>query len=188
MKKPSEEFRMSFFMIILTTVCISLLATGNAAYNTALAQKEKALRMDILRAFSVPFTEQTFAPEFDRSVRVEQRKKTTYYHYNGKPAQTAIITSGNGLWSVIELYMLVDTEKQVLKELKVLSHGETPGLGGRIEEAWFQDQFKGLDISRGIKVVKEKKGDSGEVDAIAGASRTSSAVMTIVNGALGDLR
>ena len=175
-------------MVVLTTVCVSLLAAGNAAYNTALAQKEKMLRMDILRAFSVPFAEQSFASEFDRSVRVEQQKKATYYHYNGKPGRTAIITSGNGLWSIIEIYMLIDTDKQVMKELKVLAHGETPGLGGRIEEAWFQDQFRDLDVSKGIKVVKEKKGDTGEVDAITGASRTSSAVMAIVNGALDRLR
>jgi Na+-transporting NADH:ubiquinone oxidoreductase subunit C len=75
-----------------------------------------------------------------------------------------------------------------MRELKVLAHGETPGLGGRIEEAWFQDQFKGLDVSAGVKVEKEKKGVAGEVDAIAGATRTGNAVMTIINKAIDVLR
>lgn len=188
MKKPSEEFRMSVFVIVLTTVCAVLLAGGNAAYLNAAAEQEKVLRMDILRAFAVPFAERDFAAAFDRFVRIETMKKTTYYHYKGEPGQTAIIASGSGLWSVIEIFLLVDTDKKIIKELRVLSHGETPGLGGRIEEAWFQDQFKGLDISDGIKIVSTKMGTAGEVDAVSGATRTSAAVMAILNNAVRNLR
>jgi Na+-transporting NADH:ubiquinone oxidoreductase subunit C len=183
-----EEIRMSLFVIVLTTICGSLLAIGYTSFQKAIEEKEKSLRMDILRAFNVPFTENTFSSAFNESVKIQVKNKTTYFFYNGEPKQVALITSGSGLWSVIEMYMLINLDNWTMRELKVLAHGETPGLGGRIEEAWFQDQFKGLDVSAGVKVEKEKKGVAGEVDAIAGATRTGNAVMTIINKAIDVLR
>ena len=184
MKAMKEELRMSLFLIIMTTVCTLLLASGNSLYQKALAEKEKELRMDILRTFNVPFTEDTFFSSFNDAVEIEKDNRTTYYFSLGESKQAAVIAKGNGLWSEIEIFLFVDIDTLTIQELRVLSHGETPGLGGRIEEDWFLDQFAGLDISEGVKVVKERSDLPGEVDAISGATRTSDAVMLMLNKAL----
>ncbi|NQT58260.1 MAG: FMN-binding protein [Bacteroidetes bacterium] len=184
MKEIKEELRMSMFLLIMTTLCTLLLALGNSMYQKALAEKEKELRMDILRTFEVPFTEETFFTAFNSAVKIEKDKRTTYYFSLGESQQAAILTTGNGLWSEIEAFIVVDIDNMTIQELRILSHGETPGLGGRIEEDWFLNQFTGLDITEGVKIVKERADVPGEVDAISGATRTSDAVMQMLNKAL----
>jgi len=67
-------------------------------------------------------------------------------------------------------------------------HSETPGLGARISEKWFKDQFKGMSLE--LKDNKKQyftltpEGDDkkqNEFDAITGASRTSDAVQLFLN-------
>ncbi|MCK5155420.1 MAG: FMN-binding protein [Spirochaetales bacterium] len=183
-KGMKEELQMSVFLLVMATLCTLLLAFGNSLYQKALAEREKELRMDILRTFQVPFTEETFFSDFNNAVEIEKDKRTTYYFSRGESRQVAIITAGSGLWSEIDIFLVVDIGAMEIQELRVLSHGETPGLGGRIEEDWFLDQFIDLDISDGVKIVMERTNVPGEVDAISGATRTSNAVMIMLNKAL----
>lgn len=57
--------------------------------------------------------------------------------------------------------------------IQVVSQQETPGLGAKCQEAWFQDQFKGLSKDQLYLKMKNKK---GEVDAITAATITSNAL------------
>lgn len=104
---------------------------------------------------------------------------------NGK----SIIVSpfkGNGLWGTITGVIGVTKDVTRMVGLAIISHNETPGLGGRIDEPWFKDQFRGENIKNGIEVrhgggAGDNDPDNGEVDGITGASRTSSAIEVIVN-------
>ena len=100
---------------------------------------------------------------------------------------------GKGLWGTIAgVIGVTDTLKRIVG-LSIISHNETPGLGGRIDETWFQNQFRGEDITKGIKVRRgsgsgDPDPDNGIVDGITGASRTSSAIEVIVNNKLDELK
>ena len=65
------------------------------------------------------------------------------------------------------------------------SQNETPGLGARIEERWFVEQFRGKRAPLKIRPEKEKTSIS-EFEAITGATVTTNAVKAIVNGAAAD--
>ena len=68
-----------------------------------------------------------------------------------------------------------------LKNISVLQHAETPGLGSKMTEPTFKDQFNGKKAdSFNIKVKK----DGGEVDAITAATISSRAFCDAVNRAL----
>ena len=94
---------------------------------------------------------------------------------------------GPGLWGTITGIVAVDASVERIAGLQIVSHNETPGLGGRIDENWFKAQFAGEKVGdAGIRVrVGTGKGDgdpeNGEVDAVTGASRTSQAIETLVN-------
>ena len=82
----------------------------------------------------------------------------------------------------------VDSEGSRILGIAFYQHSETPGLGGRITEKWFTDQFKGLRLfpivdDKKIFYLKPKAIASGpnELDAITGATRTSTAVETFLN-------
>jgi electron transport complex protein RnfG len=60
-----------------------------------------------------------------------------------------------------------------------MSHTETPGLGARIVEAKFTDQFAGLDLDT-TKLASE----GGKVDALSGATFSTVGVIAAVTEAL----
>jgi len=89
-----------------------------------------------------------------------------------------------GLWGKIQGYLAFENDGQTVSGFSVFSHSETPGLGGEIESAWFQKNFKGKKIlnsqdkfvSVGIAKgkVKNLPGNlqSHYVDGISGATLT----------------
>ncbi len=105
----------------------------------------------------------------------------------------ALELGGAGLWGRIEAVLATDASVSRIVGLEILSHNETPGLGGRIDEAWFKAQFRGESIKDGgISLVQgqdsgDKDPDNGRVEAITGASLTSGFVKTIVDRGIADL-
>ena len=51
-----------------------------------------------------------------------------------------------GLWGEIEGYLALEKDGATIKGFTVYKHNETPGLGGEIEQAWFQKNFQGKKI------------------------------------------
>jgi electron transport complex protein RnfG len=68
-----------------------------------------------------------------------------------------------------------------LRAIRILNQAETPGLGAKAAQKDFYEQFK--DAGE-IKVVKTKPASPGEIQAISGATITSSGVANGVNTAL----
>lgn len=70
-------------------------------------------------------------------------------------------------------------------DITVLDHKETPGLGTKMAEPEFKDQFKGVNPAGSeLKVVK----DGGKVDAITAATISSRAFCDAVNKAYNTLQ
>lgn len=102
---------------------------------------------------------------------------------------------GAGFWAMIDGYLAVEPSGGKILGIVFLNHQETPGLGGRITEKRFRNQFKGLNISppaEGTRFVrmgirKPEKSDPGyarHVDTITGATGTSMGVDKFVNTAI----
>lgn len=108
----------------------------------------------------------------------EEIKGTEFPMYKGfdgagNPAGVAYVIEGGGFQGIIKIMVGLDVENEALTGLKILSHSETPGLGARITESWFQEQFKEKSINDGF-VAKE------DVEAITGATISSKSVSKIV--------
>ena len=95
--------------------------------------------------------------------------------------------------SGITIILAADPEATRIRGIQIVAQNETPGLGGRIEEAWFLNQFKGektanqkirIAVGAESKGTGDTSGDNGLIDGITGASRTSQAFEFIVNNAL----
>ncbi|MCK4613448.1 MAG: FMN-binding protein, partial [Thermoplasmata archaeon] len=63
----------------------------------------------------------------------------------------------------------------ILRGISIISHSETPGLGEKIVEASFLEQFEGIGVND-VRLTK----DDGGIDAISGATISSSAVVEAV--------
>ncbi|MBA7508826.1 Ion-translocating oxidoreductase complex subunit G [subsurface metagenome] len=95
-------------------------------------------------------------------------------YQDGEKAGYAFIASGSGYSGDIDILVGMDNDF-VIKDISVLSQIETPGLGSRITESSFTDQFKGLSASD-IAL----KADGGKIDAVTGATISSRAVVNAV--------
>ena len=95
----------------------------------------------------------------------------------------AIPIAGKGLWSTLFGYFAIEPDGRTVKGITFYKHGETPGLGGEVDKAWFQKNFIGKrfvdenDQLLGIHVIKGKvQSDDLEayhkVDGISGATMT----------------
>ena len=63
-----------------------------------------------------------------------------------------------------------------------IAQNETPGLGARIEESWFKDQFIGKTPPFTLVDEGTQNKASNEIDGITGATYTSRYVRDMVNG------
>jgi len=79
------------------------------------------------------------------------------------------IASGSGYSGVISMLVGINID-YTIRDVAVLSHTETPGLGSKITEKAFTAQFIGLGTDE-IALSK----DNGKIDAITGATISSRA-------------
>jgi electron transport complex protein RnfG len=100
---------------------------------------------------------------------------------SGKPVAYISSTAGKGYSSFIAMLVSLDTDLKI-KDVKILHHGETPGLGDQVEDrALFLDQFKGKGLSQLVLVKSETKEN---IQAISGATISSRAVTNGVKDAV----
>ena len=68
------------------------------------------------------------------------------YKEDGQLVAYAFPVFGQGLWSTVYGYLALEADATTIRGITFYKHGETPGLGGEIEKAWFQDNFKNKKI------------------------------------------
>ncbi|ATF08852.1 Na(+)-translocating NADH-quinone reductase subunit C [Candidatus Enterovibrio altilux] len=100
---------------------------------------------------------------------------------------------GNGLWSMMYAFVAVETDGNTIGGLSYYQHGETPGLGGEVENPRWRSQFEGKKLfdnqgKLALRVVKggAQSGDIHGVDGLSGATLTGNGVQNTFTFWLGD--
>ncbi len=98
------------------------------------------------------------------------------------------VVGGMGFWDRIEGIVVLTPDLKQILNIQFLDQKETPGLGARIEEPWFTEQFQDLQVDwndpQGRRIVVGASPDPNarnRVDAITGATQTSMALMRFLN-------
>jgi electron transport complex protein RnfG len=109
-------------------------------------------------------------------------KKFEYYTatVSSKPVAYISSTAGKGYSSYIQMLVSLGTDLKI-RDIKILGHAETPGLGDQVEEKSFIDQFKGKSLPD-IKLIKGETKEN--IQAISGATISSRAVTNGVKDAV----
>ena len=96
-------------------------------------------------------------------------------------------TEGKGYGGSVNVMTGISTEGSITGVV-ILSHGETPGLGANAEKEEFRDQYKQPVANNvgGIQVVKYQTPSEGQIEAMTGATITSTAVTNAVNQAIAE--
>jgi Na+-transporting NADH:ubiquinone oxidoreductase subunit C len=212
MSEKNSKAHVILFALILSVVC-SLLITAAATGLKARQQENMALdkKVNLLRAAGLVDAgkkpgKETINTLYDQRIEevvvnregeVMETQDTDGMHLYFVHAQGAgdshdlknisgyiVPINTRGLWGKIHGYLAFENDGETVSGFSVFSHSETPGLGGEIESAWFQKNFKGKKILNSqdkfvsIGIAKGKAGDlpkdkqKNYVDGISGATLT----------------
>lgn len=116
---------------------------------------------------------------------------------DGKLEAIVLPVSGRGLWSTLYGYLALEADRDHVRGITFYQHGETPGLGGEVENPAWTAMWRGKRILgedgklRSITVKKGKVDPAVPaekahfVDGLSGATITSNGVTDFVRADLG---
>ncbi|MEO1171336.1 MAG: Na(+)-translocating NADH-quinone reductase subunit C, partial [Myxococcota bacterium] len=114
---------------------------------------------------------------------------------NDDVQQLILPIQGYGLWSTLYGYLAMKSDAQTITGITFYEHGETPGLGGEVENPRWQAKWTGRkafgeDGNVAIEVIKGAAGtpeeDPYSVDGLSGATITSRGVTNTLDFWLGE--
>jgi len=178
------------FMLLVTIVCISVVVGLHLSTRERVEVNEDLfLRRTVLDAadISYPNDFREIDSLYEEMVTEDEDSGSIFYRIMQSDGSLSYVVpaEGPGLWGQIMVMVGFAEDLVELTGIGIFSQNETPGLGARIEEEWFQDQFAG---KRGpFTLVEEGTADSpNEIDGITGATKTSRAMISIMNRAVID--
>ena len=108
----------------------------------------------------------------------------------GRYDQVILPVRGKGLWSTMFAYVSLDADLSTIRGVSFYDHGETPGLGGEVENEKWQSSWQGKKLfdandQLAIEVVKGKAPTTGEmaasqIDGLSGATLTAKGVQNLL--------
>ncbi|MFH4830789.1 Na(+)-translocating NADH-quinone reductase subunit C [Vibrio diabolicus] len=164
------------------------LETGNFTEGNASTYDQREASKDAERSIAL-------TPEEDvADIRRRANTAVVYLVKDQDEVQKVILPMhGKGLWSMMYAFVAVETDGNTVSAITYYEQGETPGLGGEVENPSWRDQFIGKklyneDHQPAIKVVKggAPQGSEHGVDGLSGATLTSNGVQHTFDFWLGD--
>jgi Na+-transporting NADH:ubiquinone oxidoreductase subunit C len=107
--------------------------------------------------------------------------------------QVILPVEGAGLWATMYGFLAVENDGNTARGLQFYDHGETPGLGDKIDKPAWRAQWQGKklygpDGEPQITIIKGFAPDDSdfEIDGLAGATLTARGVNDLVHHWIGD--
>lgn len=180
------------FSFITTFVFVFLLAFTYDLTKVKINQNQELyLKKAVLTSLQVTYQDKDdIATQFAAKIKkIDSEEYSIYSLQKSGQINYAIIFSGNGLWGTITGALAVNENLSRIIGVDIISHNETPGLGGRIDEPYFKEQFtneKIINNKISIKITGDgdENHENGEIDAISGATRTSDFFEIMINNYL----
>ena len=186
----------NIYTFIYMTVVVVLVAVLLAVVSQVLSPRQQAnvlldKQKQILGALKVDYSTgdpaEIYLVLVNDTIRLENGKEVYVANLNGEQ-KYILPLSGKGLWGGIGGYLALDADKNTIYGINFNHESETPGLGAKIVEIPFREQFEGKHIRNAegevvsVAVLKQGKLAEGQeqVDAISGATITSTGVSTML--------
>lgn len=163
------------------------LATGeyvemDSTFDSVKAAKDPATSIDIPAKLDI--------------AKIKHRAKLEKVYFvkeNGETTMIVLPVNGKGLWSTLYGFLVLAPDTTTVKGLGFYKHGETPGLGGEVDNPSWKELWAGKKLfddmwKPAIKVIKGSApaGSEHEIDGLAGATITSHGVSELVRYWIGE--
>lgn len=177
-----ENLKLGFILLIVTAVAGLFLGgaytiTKEPIAKQALLEKNQAMKEILPSADSFVLMEDINLPEGTIIKEVDKGLK------GNEAIGYAIKVTPKGFGGLIDMMVGITADGK-LGGIKILSHGETPGLGANSTNIDFYGQYKDRTTDGQLEVVKSGASGDNQIQAITGATITSKAVTNGVNEAI----
>lgn len=197
MTKTSPAYILGFMILICTVFGTGISSVHYATLDMLKKNEKLHKNRSICRVFNLSVagaSADAFQKAIDDNISYEQiadQIRTWDVYKQKDTGNIGFVFSGTGFWDRITGIMVLSPDLSKVMNIQFLDQKETPGLGARIEEGWFVDQFKGVPIAWDQPVDKRiivgpapNPNAKNRVDAITGATQTSLALMRFLNSEL----
>lgn len=126
--------------------------------------------------------------------KIKTRAKVAKIYLVQEAGQTTMVVlpiHGKGLWSTLYGFLALSTDTKTVKGIGFYQHGETPGLGGEVDNlnwkaGWVGKTVVNENYEPMIRVIKgfvdpASAQAQSQVDGLSGATITSNGVQNLVN-------
>lgn len=178
-----KPLKSSLFNMITAMLAVSICSATAIGYVYQLTEKPIAVskKQKTLNAIKEMVGNFDNNPFEEKTLLSDGQTELYPARQNGIITAVAIKThSKNGFGGKIELIVGISIDG-TLNGYKIIEQNETPGLGSKITENKFKNQFYGLDAHNSNLGLSK---DGGEIDAITGATISSRAVVEAVKKAM----
>jgi Na+-transporting NADH:ubiquinone oxidoreductase subunit C len=203
MNKKSAAYIIGFMIVICVVFGTGVSVVHNATQDMLEKNKRFHRNRIICQAFLLRVSDESakaYAEAISKHIRIKgitegNRIRNVYRRIDPENPAIGYDFSGMGFWDRIDGIIVFTQDLEKIINIQFFDQKETPGLGARIEEKWFTDQFKGVriawnkDVSDRVLIGRATgaKPDN-RVDAITGATQTSMALKRFLNAELERIR
>ena len=165
------------------------LATGNPVEGV------DAASFDQKKASADPETSRAAPPNAAKVPRIPINAQIFEVIEDGVLRSVILPIEGKGLWSTLYGFLALDPDGRTINGITFYQHGETPGLGGEVDNPRWKARWKGRlafdeNWQPAIAVAKGSAGSAEEdpyrVDGLSGATITARGVTNLLAFWLGD--
>lgn len=178
----NETLKLGLILFLITVVSASVLAVSNSVTSERIAEADK-IADELAKKEILPDGEDFKLLNEAKTKEIQEadsRIIEVYEGYNGDNlVGYTFKIAVNGYGGEMEIMTAVSVEGKITG-MKVLKHGETPGLGANAIKSYFSDSFRDKSIDKELTAVKKPSQDD-EVQALTSATVTTNAVVEGVN-------
>ena len=164
------------FMLLLSFVCSLFLGGTRMAIGSRAELSDKTI-INIFDILGEKVDTDSAYKEFSSTFNQISKGRIKAWENKLNSSLIACEASGSGMWAEITIVFVIDKKDEKLLGLRVTEQKETAGLGSKIVEDNFYEQFTNLQFQGNVKV-----------DAITGATTSSHSVEKLLNKAIGRIK
>ncbi|WP_094227314.1 Rnf electron transport complex subunit RnfG [Methanolobus psychrotolerans] len=172
-------------IVLISVVAAILLGITYVPTSVQLKINEENSRVAILNEL-IPESNNNFEPVEGAVINEDGDREVLYYRAkdaSGNIIGYAFFKQQRGSQSLIIVAGGVDSSFTTVRGMNVLSHEETPGLGAKIIEPAFRNQFTDVPLAS-----LSLSNSGGSIDAITGATISSKAVVDALNSKISEIK
>lgn len=172
----NHPLKLGAILFLLTAICVGILGGVNQITKPIIEKNEVTTEEATMRRLI------TAAEDFEPVAPVEEGiiKKIAIAKQGSQAVGYVLRAEPNGYGGAIKLLIGMD-QNGIVEGISILEHSETPGFGANADKDYFKNQFTSKIAP--LKVSTNASSED-EIQAITGATITSSAITDAVNTAV----